>query len=306
MAHLAILGAVALAVGLAPSPPPRETIQWVDLAPNLGQPQPANPAPSSGATEIPGESSATVTPEPPAPTPSPPPTVAPPEASEPPAPVPPPEKEALPTPPVKPQPKPVRPPPRETAPKPALKTPKTSRPPPPAPSAPAKPKIKVSTKVVTRVVGGSTSATKGAKPLSSGAASTGAAFDPAAFSKGLLNKLKGSGGLVTAPGATGKGTAAGSGPSHDFAWYYNLIFQAMYGAWAPPFGLEEGLHTQVLIRVEKNGVISKVSLASSSGNKSMDDSALAAANRVKKLPPLPDGLGDSFAEITVHFKVQKP
>ena len=79
----------------------------------------------------------------------------------------------------------------------------------------------------------------------------------------------------------------------------------MYNAWHPPFGLDEGLTAQILIRVEKNGAISKVSLASSSGNKFMDESTLAAANSVKKLSPLPQGLGDSFVEITIHFKKQK-
>jgi len=130
-------------------------------------------------------------------------------------------------------------------------------------------------------------------------------YDAKAFANRLLGKMQGSGGLVTAKGATGTGTG-GAGQPSPFAWYFNRVFQEMYAAWEPPFGLDEGLRTQVLIRVEKTGTITKVSLAASSRNKAMDDSALAAVNRVKKLPPLPEGLGGSFAEITVHFKVQRP
>jgi TonB family protein len=136
---------------------------------------------------------------------------------------------------------------------------------------------------------------------------TGAAggYDAKAFANRLLSKMQGSGGLVTAKGATGTGTG-GAGQPNPFAWYFNRVFEEMYAAWEPPFGLAEGLVAQVLIRVEKTGSITKVSLAGPSGNKAMDDSALAAANRVKKLPPLPEGLGGAFAEITVHFKVQRP
>jgi TonB family protein len=165
--------------------------------------------------------------------------------------------------------------------------------------------VVVSTNRVTRMtVATGRPAPAAPRAPSNASAPGGAAFDAGGFARNLLGKLQNSGGLVTAKGATGTGTS-GAGSPNEFGWYFSLIFQEMYGAWDPPLGLPEGLVTRVLIRVEKTGVISKVSLANSSGNKSMDDSALAAAHRVKKLPPPPDGLGDRFAEFTIGFKIQK-
>ena len=164
-----------------------------------------------------------------------------------------------------------------------------------------KPKVILSTRKVTRTLGLSQS--KSSSKTSS-ILSGPFPFNTSTFEKSLLTKLFNSGDLVAAKGAIGSGTSA-KGQPNDFAWYFNHIFQEMYHAWQTPFGLADGLHTQVLLRVEKSGMISKVSLASSSGNQLMDESALAAANHVKKLQPLPKGLGDSYAEITVTFKIQK-
>lgn len=164
-----------------------------------------------------------------------------------------------------------------------------------------KPKVIISTRKVTRTHGLSQSKSSSkTSSISLGSSS----FNASTFEKSLLTKLFDGGDLVTAKDAVGSGTSA-EGQPNDFAWYFNHIFQEMYHAWQTPFGLAEGLHTQVLLRVEKSGMISKVSLASPSGNQLMDESALAAANHVKKLQPLPKGLGDSYAEITVTFKIQK-
>jgi TonB family protein len=283
--HVGLLLLIGAVAAFAPVHKPVEIIQVMDLAPDLGVSPPGPVTPPDSAAPTPA-------PEPlPAPTPTVPPEPIPPE-------------------PIPPEPKPIPVPPAPQPPKPDAITEKLV----PKPTVkketpkPSRPKVAVNTNKVVRVVRNTTptparaTATRPASSASSGAAR----YDPKAFSARILKQMEGSGigGLVTAKGATGTGTG-GAGQPNPFAWYFNRVFEEMYAAWQPPFGLDEGLRTQVLIRVEKNGIITKVSLAASSGNKSMDDSALAAANHVKKLPPLPDGLGGSFAEITVNFKVQR-
>ena len=284
--HVGLLLLIGAAAVFAPVRKPAEMIQMMDLAPDLGAPAPGPVTPPDSAAPTP-------TPEPlPAPTPTIPPEPVPPE-------------------PIPPEPRPIPVPPTPQPPKPNAITEKPIPKPPVKKETPkpSRPRVAVNTNKIVRVVRNTnpTPAHAAATRPPAGTSSGAARYDPKAFSDRILKQMEGSGigGLVTAKGATGTGTG-GAGLPNPFAWYFNRVFEEMYAAWQPPFGLGEGLRTQILIRVEKNGIITKVSLAASSGNKSMDDSALAAANQVKKLPPLPDGLGGSFAEITVNFKVQKP
>ncbi|MCC7519309.1 MAG: TonB C-terminal domain-containing protein [Verrucomicrobiae bacterium] len=280
--HVALLLLVGAVVAFSPAHKTTEAVQWMDLAPDLGAPALAPSAPSG--LPAPPEPVPEPVPEP-APEPEEPPPPAPPEAP-PPKPTPkPPKPDAIAENPVpKPPPKKETPKPRPSRSRVVLQTNRVVRLP-RAPSAPS----------------GRAASAKASRP----APSTDIGYDPQAFARRLLTRMRGSEGLVTAKGATGTGTG-GAGQPNPFAWYFNRIFQEMYAAWQPPFGLEEGRVSRVLIRIEKNGTISKVSLAAPSGDSAMDDSALAAAHRVKKLPPLPEGLGGAFAEITVHFKVQRP
>jgi periplasmic protein TonB len=282
---------LALSMAFSPPKPPAEPITFIDLAPQLGNPaapaQPAAPANPPTTEPISTAQPDPVTTEPSEPTPPEPPQKLP----DPPTP----DKIPIAPPKVSPKPEPKKKEPekvKQPQPKPPPKKIVTTKTP-----TPAQPKVKVSNTVVKRP--------KASAQVSSTAPTTQTpAWDEQGFKDRLAGKLKNPGGLVAMNGATGMGTSD-KGQESEFGWYFNIIFQEMYGAWEQPVGLDPGLSTKMLIRIEKNGVISKVSLASSSGNKSLDASALAAANRVKKLPPLPQGLGTTFAEINVNFKIQK-
>lgn len=272
VAHLGLLLAVGLAVAFAPVRKPPETVQWMDLASDLGAPPPApSPAPAEPSSP----------PEPP-PAPSPPEPEPPTPQPEPPAPPPPPAPDVI----------APKPPPKKNLPKPK------------ATERSARPRVILQTNRVVRITRSSSAAASRAPAAkTSRSVSAGASYDPKAFARRLLSRIEGSEGLVTAKGGGGMGR---SGQPNPFAGYFQKVFQEMYAAWTPPLGLDNGLVARVLIRVEKSGAITKVSLVASSGNRTMDDSALAAANRVKKLPPPPEDLGSPFAEIIVHFKIQRP
>ncbi|MBU1692451.1 MAG: TonB C-terminal domain-containing protein [Verrucomicrobia bacterium] len=87
------------------------------------------------------------------------------------------------------------------------------------------------------------------------------------------------------------------------AWYYALVKQAMYDAWNQPSGpaVPAGLRTIVVIRVERNGTITRRTLAQTSGHALMDDSVMKAVQSVSKLRPLPSQWTGAHKDIDITF-----
>lgn len=103
------------------------------------------------------------------------------------------------------------------------------------------------------------------------------------------------------------GIAGGVGKGSPFWWYYQHVHDRMYEAWVQPpesVNWDKRQFSTVVLKVARNGEILAVRLQTPSGNRAMDESALAAARSVEKLQPLPDGLGGATAEITVNFQLE--
>jgi len=94
-------------------------------------------------------------------------------------------------------------------------------------------------------------------------------------------------------------------PTDSFpdAWYYALVKQAMYDAWNQPSGpaVPAGLRTIVLIRVERNGTITRRTIVKTSGNALMDDSVMKAVQSVSRLRPLPEHWNVASKDIDITF-----
>jgi TonB family protein len=292
VAHCLILATVVLLMGFSKPETPKETPMWIDV-PSFGSPEPAGGSAGQPQPEpLPPQN---IQPEPQ----NVPEEVLPPEN---PTPEPPPEPQPEPEP-VKPDPIVDQPVPKKTPvkPKPPVKKPipKPTDKPKPPPQTKTVPKTD-KPKTPTPIKVNKTEVVRNSSAKTSTQGQSHQTDDSSAFAKRLADRL--GTGLITAKGVPSGGGS--SGTPNDFSSYFGHVFQVMYGAWNPPLGLSDGLTSKVLIRVERDGTISKVSLAQPSGSKPMDDSTLAAANSVKKLNPLPQGLGKEFAEITVHFKIQ--
>jgi len=105
----------------------------------------------------------------------------------------------------------------------------------------------------------------------------------------------------------------GAKPSHSSTarsddlpgWYYALVRETMYQAWAQPGGLAvtPGQVARVKIRVERNGRITSRKLVSSSGVKVIDDSAMAAVQKVTSLKALPASFRGKNKDITIDFEL---
>lgn len=103
------------------------------------------------------------------------------------------------------------------------------------------------------------------------------------------------------------GVAGGVGRGSPFWWYYQQVHDRLYEAWVHPpeaVNWDRRQFATVVIKVARNGEIVAVRLLTPSGNRAMDESALAAVHNVGRLPPLPEGLGGATADITVNFQLE--
>jgi TonB family protein len=167
------------------------------------------------------------------------------------------------------------------------------------PAAPAEKPKKVAVKVNKNVVTRQNASTASSSSSASSPATHTASPDAGSVANRLGTALRNSG--VATATATGPDGAA-NGTRSDFSDYYTLIRNQMYEKWDQPIQFAgKKLRTQIQIIVEKSGLLSTVSLLTTSGNSVFDESALTAARSVKQIrEPLPDGMNGT---ITIDFKL---
>ena len=202
--------------------------------------------------------------------------------------------------------------------------------------------MKVSDKLVVRPKTGAPDSkavnSKGTGPVDSKGKSKQAArsFNADAFKKGMFNKLSGSSGgsgpgtgigSKSGPGKSkgpgqyagagfgpgnrpgtgggpGTGPGTGGGLPSEFGWYYRIIKDAMDRAWTQPSQLQGHLTCIVFIRILRDGTIHNVWFDQPSGNRVMDESVLSAVKSVRRIQPLPPGLGNAYVDIPVAFELK--
>ena len=86
-----------------------------------------------------------------------------------------------------------------------------------------------------------------------------------------------------------------------------MLHDRFYARWDQPLSVLQGgqeFATLINIKIDRTGHITGVSLAKSSGNPTVDESVMAAAQRVSQVDPPPKGLGDgSGYEVNIEFKL---
>jgi len=132
--------------------------------------------------------------------------------------------------------------------------------------------------------------------------------EPRKLSKSEIQKLLGSAVKDVGSGsavAGDYGTGSGGGTYDPLGWYYSMVRAAMYEAWQQPSALAgtHGLLSRVLIRVQRDGQITRRTLVQPSGNALMDNSVMTAVESVQQLQALPPGFGGAYKEITIDFEL---
>ena len=201
--------------------------------------------------------------------------------------------------------------PKPNTPKPETPKPVTPKPATPKPTPKHTPKPKPATPKATPTAEEGEDATP--KPKAS----------PSAKPKGTPTVAKGEGTTSAAsdkPGASGGngvGTGNGKGPgkagngsgASEFGWYLSMIHDRLYSRWDQPTNIAhaaQNIATTLKLRISKDGTILSREIVHPSGDTTMDQSVMTAAERVQQIDPLPAGLGtgDTF-EINIAFKLDQ-
>jgi TonB family protein len=108
------------------------------------------------------------------------------------------------------------------------------------------------------------------------------------------------------PDGTADGVVGGLGKGSPNWQYFLHVHDRMYEAWEKPNELlDKNLRATVLLEIAADGTINEVRLKRSSGNKVMDETAMAAARRVPRLNPPPSSLlKGAEAPVTVDFELE--
>lgn len=91
------------------------------------------------------------------------------------------------------------------------------------------------------------------------------------------------------------------------AGYYNHVHEMMYRVWNQPTSLSanSGISAEVLIRVQRDGLIVSRELVRPSGNALMDESVMKAVQAVSKLKPLPSQFPGNSKDIRILFELTR-
>jgi outer membrane biosynthesis protein TonB len=108
--------------------------------------------------------------------------------------------------------------------------------------------------------------------------------------------------------STGKGGSAGGGTSaSEFGWYGHMLHDRFYSAWIQPTtSVPSGskISALVVLRIEKDGRVSKFQVIKPSENVVVNESVAAIAQRVTEVDAPPAGLikGDHY-DVKINFEL---
>jgi protein TonB len=117
-------------------------------------------------------------------------------------------------------------------------------------------------------------------------------------------------GYSDTPGASASGVAVQGPGGGDFAtrygWYVQSVRRAISQNWIqtsidPSVRAARNAHAVAAFRIYRDGTIKNIRLDTSSGNRSMDDSATRALLSIDKLPTLPADYSGAYVDVTFDF-----
>ena len=117
-------------------------------------------------------------------------------------------------------------------------------------------------------------------------------------------------GYSQTPGASASGLAVQGQGGGDFAtrygWYVESVKRAIGQNWIqtsidPSVRAARRAHAVAAFRIYRDGTVKNIRLDTSSGNRSMDDSATRALLSIDKLPALPADYSGAYVDVTFDF-----
>lgn len=130
---------------------------------------------------------------------------------------------------------------------------------------------------------------KGGKPVAKPTAKASPQLDFSGIKSALSSAAAGS--------SAGSGSGSTGGMYSPFAGYYDSVKRQIYSVWQQPAGAPIGLSATAVIRVERDGTVSRKSITSRSGNTSFDQSVQSALDVTTRIPAPPADLPSRDIEI---------
>lgn len=107
-------------------------------------------------------------------------------------------------------------------------------------------------------------------------------------------------------GALGFAGDKGSPFGKRYGWYAQILQRAIGEQWRLALGQVAGGSSKPVVTsfvIQRSGVINQVTIMETSGNRSLDYSAVRAINNASPVRPLPAGLGRRSIVIEMHFRL---
>lgn len=117
-------------------------------------------------------------------------------------------------------------------------------------------------------------------------------------------------GLSSTPGPLQSGVAVSGSGGGDFAgrypWYVQSVVRAISQNWMqntidPGVRAARQAKTTMTFTINRDGSVKNIRLSTSSGNRSMDDSAQRALLSIEHFPPLPPDYSGTYVDVTFDF-----
>jgi protein TonB len=108
------------------------------------------------------------------------------------------------------------------------------------------------------------------------------------------------------PGAGGVGVGPNSTFGNQFGGYADLVVQRVTNAWQTNGLAGQNLPVAVItFDIMRNGTVTNAKIAQSSGNSTLDLSALRAVTDAAPFPPLPSNYSGSSTNVELRFQLQR-
>jgi TonB family protein len=87
-----------------------------------------------------------------------------------------------------------------------------------------------------------------------------------------------------------------------YPWYITTLRTRLFESWQSQDVTSKNLKAVVRFRILRNGVIDKIHIDKTSGNRLFDQSVIMAVSEIKQIEPLPDDFFEDYLTVYVEFK----
>jgi len=117
--------------------------------------------------------------------------------------------------------------------------------------------------------------------------------------KGVIKKSVNSG-VASDGGIENSGIRTDS--NFPYPWYITTVRTRLFESWQSQDVTSKNLKSVVKFRILRNGLIDRIQIDKSSGNRLFDQSVVMAVSEIKRLDPLPDEFYEDYLTVYVEFK----